>query len=153
MFSFNNDTPIYLQIVDLIRNDISSGKLKPGQKLPSVREYALEFKVNPNTICKAMQILEDKKIIYTERTNGKFVTMDSSIIKDYKKDIFNEMVSSFLEELQSMGYSKEEIIKKQYGKRIRGAKLRRYDGAGFCGKDKSARGLVFLARTGKRRVR
>ena len=70
------------------------------------------FKVNPNTICKAMQILEDKKIIYTERTNGKFVTMDSSIIKDYKKDIFNEMVSSFLEELQSMGYSKEEIIKK-----------------------------------------
>ena len=38
--------------------------------------------------------------------------MDSSIIKDYKKDIFNEMVSSFLEELQSMGYSKEEIIKK-----------------------------------------
>ena len=63
MFSFNNDTPIYLQIVDLIRNDISSGKLKPGQKLPSVREYALEFKVNPNTICKAMQILEDKKII------------------------------------------------------------------------------------------
>ena len=65
MFSFNNDTPIYLQIVDLIRNDISSGKLKPGQKLPSVREYALEFKVNPNTICKAMQILEDKKIIYT----------------------------------------------------------------------------------------
>ena len=65
MFSFNNDTPIYLQIVDIIRNDISSGKLKPGQKLPSVREYALEFKVNPNTICKAMQILEDKKIIYT----------------------------------------------------------------------------------------
>lgn len=112
MFSFNNDIPIYLQIVDLIRNDISSGKLKPGQKLPSVREYALEFKVNPNTICKAMQILEDKKIIYTERTNGKFVTMDSSIIKDYKKEIFNEMVSSFLEELQSMGYSKEEIIKK-----------------------------------------
>jgi DNA-binding transcriptional regulator YhcF (GntR family) len=59
-----------------------------------------------------MQILEDKKIIYTERTNGKFVTMDSSISKEYKKDIFNEMVSSFLEELQSMGYSKEEIIKK-----------------------------------------
>ena len=112
MFNFNNDTPIYLQIVDLIRNDISSGKLKPGQKLPSVREYALEFKVNPNTICKAMQILEDKNIIYTERTNGKFVTMDSSMIKDYKKDVFNEKVISFLAELKSMGYSKEEIIQK-----------------------------------------
>ena len=71
---FNNDIPIYLQIVDIITNEISSGKLKPGQKIPSVREYATYFKANPNTICKALSILEDKKLIYTERTNGKFVT-------------------------------------------------------------------------------
>ena len=95
MFSFNNDTPIYLQIVDLIRNDISSGKLKPGQKLPSVREYALEFKVNPNTICKAMQILEDKNIIYTERTNGKFVTDDKKLIEKYKSSLAKEHIKNY----------------------------------------------------------
>ena len=59
-FDFNNDVPIYLQIVDIITNDISSGKLQPGQKIPSVREYAMYFKANPNTICKALSILEDK---------------------------------------------------------------------------------------------
>lgn len=110
--NFNNDIPIYLQIVDIITNDISSGKLKPGQKIPSVREYAMFFKANPNTICKALSILEDKKLIYTERTNGKFVSNDISVINVYKKDIFNEKINDFLKDLYDMGYTKEEIINK-----------------------------------------
>ena len=110
--NFNNDITIYLQIVDIITNDISSGKLKPGQKIPSVREYAMFFKANPNTICKALSILEDKKLIYTERTNGKFVSNDISVINVYKKDIFNEKINDFLKDLYDMGYTKEEIINK-----------------------------------------
>ena len=111
-YDFNNEVPIYLQIVDIITNDIISGKLSPGQKIPSVREYAMLFKANPNTICKALSILEDKKFIYTERTNGKFVTTDSLIIKSQKEDIFSEKINEFLKELEMMGYSKEEIISK-----------------------------------------
>lgn len=111
-FNFNNDVPIYLQIVDIITNDISSGKLQPGQKIPSVREYAMYFKANPNTICKALSILEDKKLIFTERTNGKFVSNDLSLINIHKEDVFNEKINEFLKDLYCMGYTKEEIIKK-----------------------------------------
>ena len=112
IFKFDDNTPIYIQLVEQLKIHIISGRLNAGDKLPSVRELALQIKVNPNTVQKAMVELEGMDLIYTERTNGKFVTMDSSMIKDYKKDVFNEKVISFLEELKSMGYSKEEIIQK-----------------------------------------
>ena len=69
-YIFENDRPIYLQLVDKIRLDIVSGKLKQGEKLLSVREYAIKYKVNPNTMQKALVELEDEKLVYTERTNG-----------------------------------------------------------------------------------
>lgn len=111
-YNFNNEVPIYLQIVDIITNDITSGLLKPGEKIPSVREYAIIFRANPNTISKALSILEDKKLIFTERTNGKFVTHDLNIIKTYKEDIFKNKVKTFFSDLEMMGYTKEEVIKK-----------------------------------------
>ena len=89
MYEFNNEVPIYLQIVDLITKEIISGKLKPGQKILSVREYAFVFKANPNTISKALQILEENKLIFTERTNGKYVTDNLDVINKYKEEIFN----------------------------------------------------------------
>ena len=83
-YNFNNEYPIYLQIVEIITSEITSGTLKPGEKLLSVREYAQKFRVNPNTVVKALSILEDDKLIYTERTNGKFVTNDEELIKNFK---------------------------------------------------------------------
>ena len=117
-YIFNNETPIYLQIVDLIITEISSGKLQPGQKLPSVREYAMLFKVNPNTICKALMILEEKNLIYTERTNGKYVSNNERIIKEHKEVIFEEKITSFINDLYMLGYTKDEIIEKIKGMKI-----------------------------------
>ena len=111
MFSFNNDTPIYLQIVDLIRNDISSGKLKPGQKLPSVREYALEFKVNPNTMQKALAELESMELIYTERTNGKYVTKDQELIDKLKDEYAITLAKSYFQGMKRIGLGKADSIK------------------------------------------
>lgn len=111
-YTFNNEIPIYLQIVEIITKDISSGILKPSTKLPSVREYALLLKANPNTVSRALFILEEKKLIYTDRTNGKYVTSDLKIIKKYRKDIFVKKVDSFLDDLKMMGYTKEEILNK-----------------------------------------
>lgn len=110
-YTFDNERPIYLQIVDIITNEIISGALKPGEKINSVREYALIMKANPNTIVKALAVLEDKKLITTERTNGKFVTSDLSIIKKYKENVILEKVNVFLKEINQMGYTKEEVIK------------------------------------------
>ena len=110
-YIFDNERPIYLQIVDIITNEIISGVLKPGEKINSVREYALIMKANPNTVVKALALLEDKELIITERTNGKFVTSDLEIIKKYKENVFLEKVNQFMKEIDQMGYTKEEVIK------------------------------------------
>lgn len=111
-YNFNNETPIYIQIVDLIIKDICNGNLKSGEKILSVREYALLYKVNPNTISKALNILEEDKLIYTERTNGKYVTEDISLIQSYRDKIFNKRIKDFLNDLKVMGYTEREIIEK-----------------------------------------
>ena len=75
-YIFNNETPIYLQLVEKLKMQIVSGELKQGQRIPSVRELALVARVNPNTMQKALAELESQGLVYTERTNGKFVTQN-----------------------------------------------------------------------------
>lgn len=108
-YQFDNDKPIYLQMVELIKTEIISGRLKSGEKIPSVRELAVQAKVNPNTVQKALAELERCGLIYTERTNGKFVTDNKSIIKAYRDDIINEKVESFLKDMIHIGVSEDEI--------------------------------------------
>ena len=80
-FVFDNNIPIYIQLLDYLKIYLISGVFKSGEKLPSVREFATTFKVNPNTMQKALSELESMKLIYTERTNGKFVTEDKELIE------------------------------------------------------------------------
>lgn len=108
-YQFDNDKPIYLQMVELIKTEIISGRLKSGEKIPSVRELAVQAKVNPNTVQKALAELERCGLIYTERTNGKFVTENKSIIKAYRDGIINEKVESFLKDMIHIGASEDEI--------------------------------------------
>lgn len=108
-YQFDNDKPIYLQMVELIKTEIISGMLKCGEKIPSVRELAVQAKVNPNTVQKALAELERCGLIYTERTNGKFVTENKSIIKAYRDGIINEKVESFLKDMIHIGVSEDEI--------------------------------------------
>lgn len=110
-YIFDNERPIYIQLVEIIRIEIVSGKLKKGQRLPSVRELALMMKVNPNTMQKALVELEDEKLVYTERTNGKYVTEDEKLIEKIKKELAKEKVNSYLNSMQSIGISFEESIK------------------------------------------
>lgn len=69
----SSGTPIYRQIVDQVRQAVASGVLKPGDKLPSVRDMAVELAVNPNTIAKAYQELERDGVIETPRGKGSFI--------------------------------------------------------------------------------
>lgn len=108
-YQFDNDKPIYLQMVELIKTEIISGRLKSGEKIPSVRELAVQAKVNPNTVQKALAELERCGLIYTERTNGKFVTENKSIIKAYRDGIINEKVESFLKDMIHIGVNEDEI--------------------------------------------
>ena len=109
-YIFDNERPIYIQLVEMIRIDIVSGKYQKGQKLPSVRELALIMKVNPNTMQKALAELESEKLIYTERTNGKFVTRNTELIEKIKKELAKEKVNKFLDDMKNIGITYEEAV-------------------------------------------
>lgn len=109
-YIFDNERPIYIQLVELIRTDIVSGKYEKGSKLPSVRELALTMKVNPNTMQKALVELENEKLIYTERTNGKYVTEDEKKLEKTKKQLAQEKVNNYLNSMKSIGINYEDAL-------------------------------------------
>lgn len=110
-YIFDNERPIYIQLVEMIRISIVSGEYQKGQKLPSVRELALMMKVNPNTMQKALAELENKKLIYTERTNGKYVTEDEKLIEKTKKELAQEKVNNYLKSMECIGINHDLAIK------------------------------------------
>ena len=109
-FEFDNNIPIYIQLVEQLKIYIISGNIKPGEKLPSVRDLALDTKVNPNTMQKALVELEELSLIYTERTNGKYVTEDKTLINKYKKEYANELTKKYFISMNNIGLKKEEIL-------------------------------------------
>ena len=107
---FDNNIPIYIQLVEELKKDIISGRILPGERLPSVREFAIEMKVNPNTMQKALQELESINLIYTERTNGKYVTTDKKLIDKYRKEFALNLSNKYFIDMESIGFTNEEII-------------------------------------------
>jgi len=110
-YIFDNERPIYVQLVEKIRIEIVSGKLKAGERLMSVRELALIAKVNPNTMQKALVELEEMGLIFTERTNGKFVTNNKELIEETKKELAKEKVNKYLKDMKSIGITCKEAVK------------------------------------------
>ena len=108
---FDNNIPIYLQLVEQIKIDIISGKISFGERLPSVREFAIQMKVNPNTMQKALSELESMNLIYTERTNGKYVTKDKKIIEKLKDEYAMTLANSYFQGMKKIGLGKADSIK------------------------------------------
>ena len=104
---FDPNLPIYIQVMEEIKKEIFASEYLPGSKLASVRELALEYGVNPNTIQKALSELERTGIIYSRRALGRFVSEDSEL----KKDVSLDKVKVFIEEMRKLGFSKIEVIK------------------------------------------
>lgn len=82
---FKDNVPIYLQIMQDIKKQIAAGKLHEKDKVSSVRELALYYGVNPNTVQKALSELEREGLMKSERTLGRFISIDDEKIKDIKK--------------------------------------------------------------------
>lgn len=106
---FQANIPIYLQIIDMVKLQIVSGRLQPGEKLKSVRELALEYGVNPNTMQKALAELEWEHLLYTMRTAGRYVTEDAALISKLREELAAERIGHFFEELSRFGYGNDEI--------------------------------------------
>jgi len=108
--NFNDNLPIYIQIMNLLTKRIISGELKGGEKLPSVRELSTELKVNPNTIQRSYQELEREGVVYTQRGMGTFVSEDRKILNELKQNTASSIITHFMQDMSSLGFSKEEII-------------------------------------------
>ena len=110
-WNLDSDKPIFSQIVERIESDIVSGKYAPGDKLPTVRDLAVEAAVNPNTMQKAYGELEKIGLVYSKRTSGRFVTEDKTLIEKTRKDLAKKSAAQFLLRMNELGISKEDAIK------------------------------------------
>lgn len=109
MSTLSGSSAIYLQIEKHFETEIASGRLEPGSKIDSIRALAVTFKVNPNTIQKSLQELERNGLIYTDRTNGKFVTEDKTKIKDLNMKLAKSLIQTFVEESKKLDFTLKEI--------------------------------------------
>jgi len=109
MSQLNKSTPLYIQITDIVKGKIVSGTYLPGSKMPSIRDMALEYDVTPNTIQRALQILEQDGLICTERTNGKYVTTQEALIRQVRRERLTTIIHQVIADLSMHGYSKAEI--------------------------------------------
>ena len=109
-WNFRNDQPIYSQLTLRLTEAIVSGIYAPGEKLPSVRELALEAGVNPNTVQRALTELEREGLVFSQRTAGRFVTENENMIVNAKLRIADERVSEFLRSMKTLGCGKQEVI-------------------------------------------
>lgn len=109
-WQFDNERPIYTQLLEQIRFLIISGLYPAGSKLPSVRELASEASVNPNTMQRALAELERSGLIYSQRTSGRFVTEDGNLIHKMKESIGKEKILTFLYEMEQLGYNITESV-------------------------------------------
>ena len=110
-FTFDNNIPIYIQLLEYMKIYLISGVFKCGEKLPSVRDFSTTFKVNPNTMQKALAELESMKLIYTERTNGKFVTKNEKVIEKLKDEYAISLAKSYFNGMKKIGLGKADSIK------------------------------------------
>lgn len=109
-WSLQSDRPIYAQLVGLLQRMIVTGVYPAGSRLPSVRELAAEAAVNPNTMQRALVKLEEDGLIFTQRTSGRFVTEEQEKIMETKKEMAEQLISQFMEDMSRLGYTKEQTV-------------------------------------------
>ncbi len=108
-WNFDSDRPIYIQLIEKMKIAIASEKYKPGDRLPSVRDFAMEIKANPNTVQRAYSELEENGLVITQRTNGKFVTEDRNLIKKMREEIAKQNLEKFIDNMTQLGFTQDEI--------------------------------------------
>ena len=109
-WQFNADAPIWSQLIAQIKVGIVTGAFPPGERLPSVRDLAAEAGVNPNTMQRALTELERDGLVYSQRTAGRFVTEEQSMIASATRSLAESHIQTFLRAMAHLGYDREEIL-------------------------------------------
>ena len=116
-----NGVPIYRQIIQQIEYAILSGRVRPGDRLPTIRSLAVDLKTNPNTIARAYGELEILGILETQVGSGTYISEKKPMVKD---DSLNrkirEVLGRFVQEMRDLGVEKRDLIKLISDFKVRG---------------------------------
>lgn len=107
---FNNREPVYIQVIRYFKVLLATGKLKPGEEIPSRRELANMMKINATTAQKVYKEMEDQGLIKTERNFPSVVTNDMSIVKGLRKELLDEATTQFIEAVVAVEVSEAELV-------------------------------------------
>ena len=108
--NFDPMIPIWLQVATRIKQQIVTGDLSPGSKLPGGRDLAMQYGINPNTAARIYQELEREGLCQTQRGLGTFVTGSEEAIRRLREEMARQAVARFLTDLKGMGLSREDAI-------------------------------------------
>ncbi len=109
-WKLDKQKPICPQLCEQFSVQIASGVFEPHDKLPSVRELAVLAGVNPNTVQKSYEILEEQGLIYTVRNNGRYVSEDISVARECVERLRREKTQEYFKQMQTLGMEQDAII-------------------------------------------
>ena len=110
---FRSGIPIYLQLVERIKEMIANGRLKRGDQLPTVRSLALELRVNFNTVARAYRILDESGIISTQQGRGTYILEipPPEVTEDIRRQALEALSQRYLVDAERLGVSPELLVK------------------------------------------
>lgn len=107
---FDSSRPIWHQLIGEFSRRIVAGQWQPGERISGVRELAADFKVNPNTVQRALSELERDGLCRSERTAGRFVTQDADRIHDLRASLAAEAAQDYVDRAEGFGISRDDAI-------------------------------------------
>lgn len=109
---FRSDEPLYLQIARQIEELVANEELKVGDQLPTVREMAAELSINFNTVARAYRLLDETRIISTQRGRGTYIweKPTEETVKAFKQEALVDFIRQMITNAESRGYSTEELL-------------------------------------------
>ncbi|NLT10955.1 MAG: GntR family transcriptional regulator [Clostridiaceae bacterium] len=107
---FQDKSPIYLQLINIFTVRIAGGEWVAGQRVDSVRDLAMHFKVNPNTVQRALVEMEALGLMNTAGTSGRYVTSDQESILRARHNLAREELEEFIKAMTQLGYSRDDIL-------------------------------------------
>jgi GntR family transcriptional regulator len=108
--SFDDRLPIYRQIILQFNRAFVRGEIKPGERVPSIRELSVRLKVNTNTIQRAYQEMEREEMIASKRGTGYFFSEDAVLIDKTRRALARESLHRFVDEMRALGCGDSDII-------------------------------------------
>lgn len=113
LIDFNSEKPIYLQLAELIEDNILKGIFEEEAQIVSTTEISVKYKINPATAGKGVNVLVDEGILYKKRGLGMFVSAGAKkkILEKRRNSFYKEYVQSLLEEAAKLNISKEDVVK------------------------------------------